>query len=125
MTMKCRGIRGATTADSNTKEAIVEATQELLKAVVMANDIDVDDVAAVWFTTTSDLTAEFPPVAARLMGWEYVAFLCGHEMNVPDATEHVIRLLMLVNTDKEPSELAHIYQRGAQNLRRRGVEDSN
>ncbi len=123
MTLKCRGVRGATTADANSKEAVVEATQELLTAIAEANDIDVDDVAAAWFTTTADLTAEFPAVAARLMGWEYVAFLCGHEMNVPDATGRVIRVLMLVNTEKGPRDLRHIYLKGAQHLRKRGMED--
>ncbi|PZC45154.1 MAG: chorismate mutase [Chloroflexi bacterium] len=123
MTLKCRGVRGATTADSNTKEAVVEATQELITAIVEANDIETDDVAAVWFTTTADLTAEFPAVAARLMGWEYVALLCGHEMNVPDAAKLVIRILMLVNTEKGPKELSHVYLKSAQLLRARGVED--
>lgn len=124
MTLICRGVRGATTADSNTKEAVVEATQELLQAIVEANTIDMDDVAAVWFTTTTDLTAEFPAVAARLMGWEYLALLCGHEMNVPDATKHVIRVLMLVNTEKGPKELSHVYLKDAQSLRMRGMEDT-
>ncbi len=62
---KVRGIRGATTADENTKEAIVEATRELLERLIEANSIETDDVAAAIFTTTRDLNAEFPAVAAR------------------------------------------------------------
>ena len=64
-----RGIRGATSADTNSKEAILEATAELLGRLVEANDVDVDDVAAAYFTATDDLNAEFPALAARQMGW--------------------------------------------------------
>ncbi len=119
---KVRGIRGATTADENTKEAIVEATRELLERLVEANGILVDDVAAVIFTTTRDLNAEFPAVAARLMGWNYVALMCSHEMTVPDAQTRCIRALVLVNTEKAAEELSNIYLRGAANLRARGME---
>ena len=79
-----RGLRGATTADSNTRDAILEATRELLEALVDANDVCADDIAAVTFSTTRDLDAEFPAVAARVdLGWTDVAMMCGHEMEVP------------------------------------------
>ena len=119
---KVRGIRGATTASENSKEAIVEATRELLERLVEANGIVVDDVAAVMFTTTRDLNAEFPAVAARRMGWNYVALMCSHEMTVPDAQTRCIRALVLVNTEKAAEELSNIYLRGAANLRARGME---
>ena len=118
---KVRGIRGATTSDRNTKEAIVEAASEMLSRLIEANDIDPDDVAAALFTTTTDLTAEFPTVAARRMGWTGVALMNSHEMAVPDAQGHCIRVLVLLNTDKSPSELSHVYLKGAVNLRARGV----
>ena len=118
---KVRGIRGATTAHSNTKEAILEATKELLDSLIKANDIDLDDVAAAIFTTTQDLNAEFPAVAARQMGWNHVALMCGHEMAVPDGLGKCIRALILVNTEKLPDELEHIYMRDAVNLRNRGT----
>lgn len=121
---KVRGIRGATTAESNTQEAIVEATQELLERIIEANQVDPDDVAAVLFTTTSDLNAEFPAVAARKIGWTYVALMCGHEMAVPDAQARCIRALLLLNTDKPPHELSNVYLRGAVNLRARGMEEA-
>ena len=120
---KVRGIRGATTADDNSKEAILEATTQLLEGLVEANDIDADDVAAALFTTTKDLNAEFPAVAARQMGWDYVALMCGHEMAVPDAQRHCIRVLVLLNTDKAPDELSNIYLKGAANLRAGGTEE--
>ena len=120
---KVRGIRGATTADSNTKEAILEATRELLEALIDANDIDADDVAAAFFTTTNDLDAEFPALAARQIGWSHVALMCGNEMPVPEAQSQCIRTLILTNTDKAPQELSNVYLRGATNLRAWGMEE--
>ena len=120
---KVRGIRGATTAESNTKESILEATGELLTRLVEANDLDLDDVAAAHFTTTNDLNAEFPAVAARHMGWNDIALMCGHEMAVPDAQTQCIRVLVLVNTEKSPQELSNVYLRGAANLRARGIHE--
>ncbi len=117
---KVRGLRGATTADANTREAILDATSELLHELVEANDIDADDIASVTFSVTKDLNAEFPAVAARVrMGWTEVAMMCGHEMDVPGGQERCIRVMALVNTDKRPEELKRIYLRGAANLRAR------
>ena len=121
---KVRGIRGATTADCNTKEAIVQATKELLEELIEANDIEADDVAAAIFSTTPDLNAEFPAVAARQLGWIYVALMCGHEMAVPDAQARCVRVLILINTDKSPQELRNVYLRGAEKLRDRGMEEA-
>ena len=121
---KVRGIRGATTADCNTREAIVQATKELLEELIEANDIEADDVAAAIFSTTPDLNAEFPAVAARQLGWIYVALMCGHEMAVPDAQARCVRVLILINTDKSPQELRNVYLRGAEKLRDRGMEEA-
>lgn len=120
---KVRGIRGATTAEDNSKDAILWATRELLEELIEANDIEADDVAAAIFTTTTDLNAEFPAVAARKLGWENVALLCGHEMAIPDSQARCIRILVLINTDKAPQELENRYLRGAKNLRTRGMEE--
>ncbi len=117
------GIRGATTADDNTKDAILGATREMLQALIEANGLDVSDIAAAHFTTTADLNTEFPAVAARQMGWEYVAMMCGHEMDVGDATGRCIRVMLLVNTDKAPEDLQFVYLKGAKDLRKRGTED--
>ena len=118
---KVRGIRGATTAEANTKEAIIESTRELLEQLIEENDIKADDVASAIFSTTQDLNAEFPAVAARQLGWNFVALMCGHEMAVPDAQSYCIRTLVLINTDKPPQEIRNIYLRGATNLRARGT----
>ena len=122
MSLACRGIRGATTVESNTKEAIVAGTKELLHELIEANDIQQEQVATVIFTTTRDLNAEFPAVAARQIGWTDVALLCSHEMDVPDALSCCIRVLLLVNTERPPQELSNVYLRGAVNLRARGME---
>lgn len=123
MTLMCRGIRGATTARANTKEAILEATREMLEQLVKANGLQKDSIAAAIFSTTRDLNADFPAVAARLMGWTDVALLDTHEMDVPDGLPSCIRALILVNTDKQAHELVNVYLRGAVNLRARGTEE--
>ncbi len=119
---RVRGIRGATTAEDNSKEAILQATKELLSAIVDANDLDVDDIAAGLFTTTEDLNAEFPAAAARQMGWEYVALMCGHEMKVPDGPPGCVRILLLVNTDKRADEIQNVYLKGTKVLRERTMD---
>lgn len=113
----CRGVRGATTADRNTAEDILEATRELLVALIDANDLRPEDVASIIFTTTSDLNATFPAIAARDFGWNEVPLICTHEMDVPGALDHVIRVLIHVNTDKPASAIRHVYLRRARSLR--------
>lgn len=115
--MTVRGIRGATTVEENSRDAIVAATAELLDAVVAANAVDQEQVASVFFTTTPDLNAEFPAVAAREAGWQDVALLCGHEMAVPGSLPRCLRLLMHVNTERSSAEIQHVYLRGARALR--------
>ena len=115
--MWCRGIRGATTVEENTREAILEGTSELLKLMISYNDLEEDQIAAVTFTTTTDLNAEYPAVAARQLGWTDAALLCGHEMDVPCGLKKVIRILLLVNTEKNSKEMKHIYIKEAVKLR--------
>jgi chorismate mutase len=115
--MLVRGIRGATTVEANSVEAILEATRELLAAMLKANGVDVEYVASAFFTTTVDLNAEFPAVAARDLGWTNVALMCGHEMNKPGGLPMCLRILLHVNTDKPARDIKHIYLRGARVLR--------
>ena len=116
--MPVRGIRGATTASANTAEAINEATGELLNELVGLNGIDPLDIACAFFTTTTDLDAEFPAHAARRLGWTQVALLCGHDMNVtqanPRAVPKCIRVLILYNTPRPQTAMRFAYLRGAQ-----------
>ncbi|HVS14935.1 MAG TPA: chorismate mutase [Thermoanaerobaculia bacterium] len=113
----CRGVRGATTVESDGREEILLATGELLWLLVQRNGIEPDDLASAIFTTTPDLVAEYPALAARKLGWQDVALLCGHEMAVPHGVERCIRVLLHWNTCKGPGEIEHVYIRGARNLR--------
>ena len=119
--MPVRGIRGATTAGANTAEAIVEATRELLSELERLNEIDPEEVAFCYLTTTPDLDAEFPALAARQLGWVDVPLLCGHDMNVPlpnpRAVPRCIRILLLYNTPKRQAEMRHAYLHGAEAIK--------
>lgn len=116
-TIYCRGIRGATTVEENTSSAILKATRELLALIIRANDIQPEDVASVIFTTTTDLNAEFPALAARQFGWMNVALMCGNEMTVPGSLQKCVRILIHWNTPKSTEEIVHVYIRGAEKLR--------
>jgi chorismate mutase len=115
--MAVRGIRGAITAQANERAAIVEATSRLLREIVARNGVGIADIGAIFFTTTPDLTAEFPAAAARGLGWNDVPLLCGHEMSVPDRLDKCVRVMMLVNTDAAQSSIRHVYLDGATALR--------
>jgi chorismate mutase len=115
--MPVRGVRGATTVTKNTKEEILEATRELLTVMVDVNNIAVEDVASAWLTTTPDVYAEFPAVAARLMGWTQVPLMQSHEMSVPGMLPMCIRVLLHLNTDKGQHDIHHVYLREASRLR--------
>jgi chorismate mutase len=113
----CRGIRGATVAVADTGEAIHGATTELLRALIDGNGLEERDVASVIFTMTPDLNAVFPAAAARRLGWNSTALLGAVETDVPGSLNRCIRILILVNTDKEPGELVNVYLRGTDTLR--------
>jgi chorismate mutase len=113
----CRGIRGATTVTLNQREAIVEATVELLEQIIAANDVREPDVASVIFTMTADLDAVYPAVAARRLGWTHTALLCQQEMAVAGSLPRCIRVLVHWNTDRPIDQIRHIYLREAQALR--------
>lgn len=116
--MQCRGIRGAITVSADSKESILDATKKLLMEMAVTNGTEIKDIAAIFFTTTPDLNAEFPASATRELGWpSNLAMLCGHEMNVPNDLPRCLRILMLVNTEKGPEEIAHVYLGEAKKLK--------
>jgi chorismate mutase len=121
--MSVRGIRGATTADENTSESILDATTDLLRHMVGANGTQIEDIAAIYFTVTQDLDAEFPPLAARRMGWTDLALLCATEIPVPGSQDRCVRVLMLVNSEKSQDDVRFVYLKDAANLRDRGMKD--
>jgi chorismate mutase len=114
---KVRGLRGASTCEENTVEEINDVTQELLTQMLQRNGIGHDDVISVLFTTTPDLTAAFPATAARGIGFGDVPLLCASEINVPGAMPLTVRVLMHAYTERDRSDLRHVYLRNAPSLR--------
>src|SRR5216117_3420046 len=117
MTKILRGLRGATTATGNTSEAILEATEELLAALRDANGFEPRDVESAIFTSSPDLTAEYPARAARRLGWTDVLLLGAAEVAVPDGLSRCVRVLLHFYTTKPQRELKHMYLRDAAKLR--------
>ncbi|BBO32012.1 chorismate mutase [Lacipirellula parvula] len=115
--MPCRGVRGATTVATNDREEILSATRQLLALMIRLNGIESRDVASAVFSTTRDLDAEFPALAARQLGWLDVPLMCGHEMAVPGSLPLCIRVMLHWNTEKEQTEIEHVYVREANRLR--------
>jgi chorismate mutase len=116
--LHCRGVRGAIAVSANNKKSILAATKKLLTKMAKVNKIETKDIAAILFTTTPDLNAEFPAGATRELGWpSNLALLCGHEMNVPGALPRCLRVLMLVNTERGSDEITHVYLGEAKKLK--------
>ena len=124
MHMLVRGIRGATTVDSNTKEEIIKRTRKLLTTLQKENDINIEDIASIFFSTTSDLNAAFPAQAARELGWEQVPLFDMQEIDVPGSLPQCIRVLIQINCSKNQTEIKHCYLRGAKTLRKDLVKET-
>jgi chorismate mutase len=117
MVMFCRGVRGATTTDSEASDDILTATRQLLALMIRVNEIQPEDVASAIFSATEDLNAEFPAMAARQLGWLDVPLICTHEINVPGSLTRCIRILLHWNTDKTQQQVSHVYIKEAVKLR--------
>ena len=115
--MAVRAVRGAVQLASDDRAEVLAGTAELVTEVMARNELTTDDVISVLFTATSDLTSEFPALAARQLGFQEVPLLCAAEINVPGAMPRVVRLMMHVETDKPRSAVHHVYLRGAAALR--------
>jgi len=116
--MPIRGIRGATTVKSDDPELILQATCELLEAILYENDgIQLEDIASALFTTTEDIASAYPALAARQMGWDQIPMMCAREIPVPGSLPKCIRVLIHWNTDREQSTIQHVYLHEAVKLR--------
>jgi len=116
--MPIRGIRGAITVLDDEPELILDATRELLEAILDANgSMKPEDVGSALFTVTDDLLSTFPAQAARQMGWGLVPMLCAREIPVPGSLPRVIRVLVHWNTETPQNEITHVYLRDAVKLR--------
>ena len=116
-TSRLRGLRGATTVPSNDAEAVVDATAELLTALLDRNALSAGDIVSIVFTATPDLTAAFPATAARSVGLDQVPVLSASELDVPGAVARCVRILMHVYPPRRDDELRPVYLHGAVHLR--------
>jgi chorismate mutase len=116
-TPRLQGIRGATTVKRNDATEILEATDELLRTLIDANDLEPDDIVSGLFTVTRDLDAAFPARAAEEFGWNIVALLHATEIPVPGSLPMCIRLLVHAYTSRTRAEIKHCYLREATVLR--------
>jgi chorismate mutase len=115
--MMVRGLRGATTVDADTVAQVTERSQELMRQLMLRNDLSEDDIVSVLFTATADVHSTFPATAIREIGFGAVPLLCAAEIAVPGAMPLCIRVLLHVHTTKTKEEIHHVYLHGAQGLR--------
>ncbi|GGM22879.1 chorismate mutase AroH [Paraliobacillus quinghaiensis] len=113
-----RGVRGATTVNSNDAKEILTNTKLLVEDIIKTNEINPDDVASVLISVTPDINATFPAKPIReLEGWTYVPVMCMQEIAVPGSLEKCIRVMMTINTSKSQPEINHVYHYNAKKLR--------
>lgn len=116
--MTLRGIRGATTIETDTMENTLSATRELLETIFESNpDLKPEDIASAIFTTSEDIVSAFPAAAARQIGWDHVPMMCAREIPVPNSLAKCIRVLIHWNTDKGQDAIRHVYLHQAKKLR--------
>ena len=116
--MSVRAVRGAIQVDEDERSQVLDATTELIRAVLERNGLTSEDLISVVFTATPDLTSEFPAYAARQLGFVDVPLMCATEISVAGAMPRVVRLLAHVETDLARADVHHVYLRGAAALRR-------
>jgi chorismate mutase len=117
MTARVRAIRGATTVDADTPDAIRKSTQELVSTLLERNGLEPDDLVSIIFTTTPDITAAFPATSARDLGLDDVPLLGCQEIDVPGAVALCLRVLVTCYTERSQREVVHVYLQGARSLR--------
>jgi chorismate mutase len=116
MPQRLYALRGAISVSQDDAQEILSATTELMQEIMKRNALEPDHVVSCIFTLTDDLTAEFPAVAARALGFERVPLLCAREIPVPGSLPKVIRVLIHYYAD-ESHEARHVYLREAATLR--------
>ncbi len=116
--MSVRAIRGATQLEVDEREHLLDRVTEMVRGVMSANDLTVDDFISILFTATSDLTSEFPAYAARQLGFHDVPLVCARELEIEGSMPRVVRLMAHVETDRSRADITHVYMHGAAALRR-------
>ncbi len=112
-----RAVRGATTVDEDTPEAITERVVALLRQILDRNGLVEDDLVSILFTATEDIVSTFPATAARSMGLGAVPLICARELAIDGAVERCIRVMLHVTTERSRDDVHHVYLEGAQGLR--------
>ena len=115
--MRLRALRGAITVDENDADAILDATEELVRELMERNSLEAERMVSCIFTCTDDLDAEFPAVAARRLGLSAVPLLCAREIAVPGSLPKVIRVMVHCYAE-EGAPVQHVYLREATALRK-------
>jgi chorismate mutase len=110
------GLRGATSVEANTEQAILAATEALMRELIERNELEIERIVSCIFTVTDDLDAVFPAVAARHLGFDRVPLLCTREINVPGSLQSVIRVL-LHHYAPADHVASHVYLGAARSLR--------
>lgn len=110
-------IRGANTVEVNSREAILDATTEMVKAVIEQNGLKDKDMVSIFFSMTKDLDAVYPAVAARKMGITNASLLCLQELYIEGSLPMCVRLLMHVESDLQQKDVKHVYMGDAIKLR--------
>jgi len=123
--MLVRGIRGAITVNSNTKEEIIGIIKELLITLQRENNFKIEDIVSIFFSATPDLNAAFPAQAARELGWDKVPLFDMQEIEVPGSLPRCIRILVQINCQKSLQEIKHCYLRGAKILRKDFIKENS
>ena len=112
-----RGIRGATTADTNSRSDIMAAAKELLALLINENNLNTEDIGAIIFSSTPDINAAFPAAGARELGLTEVPLFGTQEIDCPTGVKNCIRILILTNTELTQKDVKHLYLKGAAVLR--------
>ncbi len=116
--MPIRGVRGAATVEADNPEEILDASRQLLQAILEANPaLQPEDLASAFFTLTDDLHSTYPAQAARELGWDFVPLMCAQEIPVPGSLKHCIRVLLHWNTELPQRSIKHVYLGAASILR--------
>ncbi|HXA34526.1 MAG TPA: chorismate mutase [Acidimicrobiales bacterium] len=117
MPVSVRAVRGATTVDADTPEAIRARVVALLEQVLKQNGLSEDDIISILFTATEDIVSTFPATAARSMGLGAVPLICARELSIVGSVPRCIRVMLHVETERRRDEIHHVYLEGAKGLR--------
>ena len=116
--MHVRAVRGATQLESDTRDHMLDRVAEMVRGVLEANELGVDDFISIIFTATGDLHSEFPAYAARQLGFDDVPLICARELEIESSMPRVVRMMAHVETGLARKDITHVYLHGAAALRR-------